>query len=90
MRVPRTSTGTSTTTPASSGPVRVRKPSALARICSADGQVQRRLTVAQALERRFHARNVIIEVIVKQGVNVGAGEAGTWEANWERLVTFAR
>jgi hypothetical protein len=37
MHVPRTSTGTNTTTPASSGPVRVLKPSALARERNADG-----------------------------------------------------
>lgn len=39
MHVPRTNTVTSTTTPASNGPVRVRKPSALARTCSADGWI---------------------------------------------------
>jgi hypothetical protein len=37
MHVPRTSTGTNTTTPAPSGPIRVLKPSALACERNADG-----------------------------------------------------
>jgi hypothetical protein len=67
----------------------VRKPSALAGKCSADGQILAP-TDAQALERRFHASYVVIEVIVGHDAKVSAGELGKWEANWDRLVTFAR
>jgi hypothetical protein len=89
MRVPRISIVTSTTTPASSGPVRLRKPSALARIRSAGGQIPVP-TDTPASERRFRASYVVIEVIVRHDTNVSAGEPGKWEANWDRLVTFTR
>jgi len=90
MRVPRTSTGTSTTTLASNGPVRVRKPSALARRCSADGQILAPADYRASPRASVHARNVVIEVTVRHEADVSAGEAGKWEANWDRLVTFAR
>jgi len=47
-------------------------------------------TGAPALERRFRASYVVIEVIVGHDTDVSAGEPGKWEANWDRLVTFTR
>jgi hypothetical protein len=67
----------------------MQKPSALARTCSAGGQIPAPID-APTLARRFHASYVVIEVIVGHDAKVSAGELGKWEANWDRLVTFAR
>ena len=68
----------------------MRKPSALARRCSADGQILAPADYRASPRASVHARNVVIEVTVRHEADVSAGEAGKWEANWDRLVTFAR